>query len=192
MPLDVSRFIAVIDRGSFAPAANYEVLVFPPSTIGENTTDGNQLMFRCTSVLWPGRALETSPFTPYGLPRKFVVNQQLGRVYCTFLCSEDLREKTFFQRWQDLAVGPSRRANGYQAGMFDIGFYDNYAGSLEIWQYGVKGERTFYCQLLECYPVEVGQLSGNWQSTEFHMLGITFEYYIYRDDPQPLSAASST
>lgn len=185
MPFDVSAFIAVIGEKSVAPTSAFEVMISGPVV---SDTYGGDLTMRCDSVVFPGRSLTTTAFSSYGVARDIVTSQQLSKITCTFICSEDFSEKNFFQRWQDMACGNSRRQSGYGEGMFDLGYYDTYIGTVDIIQYSPTGEETYTCKLLEAYPVEIGALPASWDNDGIHRLQVTFQYYIFRDDPEPQSS----
>lgn len=181
MPFDVSEFIANIDDGAFAPVANFEVIITPPQGL-RSDVDAMSLSYRSDATVIPGRRLQTKPFSAYGPPREMVVGSETSGVSVRLKCSEDLREKKFFQLWQDLAVSDARMRSAATEDMFDIRYYRDYVGTVEIYQYDVMDQVTYRCQLLEAYPQIVSDLDSSWDNDEFHRILVTFMYYRFIDE----------
>ena len=119
----------------------YEVTLFPPSgtrgskglgsniftkimgdLLGDGTVRATGL--RCESISLPGRNMDsTSDSNIYGPEREIVTGYSFGDINATFQCSSDMREKKYWETWQRLCYNPQT---------FDIGYYHDYTGSVEI------------------------------------------------------------
>lgn len=172
----------MVDDGAFAPVANFEVRIQGPIVQTASGYNQAELLYRADGIVIPGRRIGAMPFSAYGPPRQFAIGQEMSGVSVRIKCSEDLSEKIFFETWQDLAIGDARKRSTVTEGMFDIGYYDNYRGAVEIIQYSPDDLPVFTCQLLEAWPVMVSDLEGAWESDGHHRLRVDFEYYRFIDD----------
>lgn len=69
-------------------------------------------------------------------------------------------------------------------GTYDIGYYDDYKGRINIFQYDVTGQMRYACTLIDAWPVNVADLQGDWSSDSLHRLMVTFMYRQYRDEQE--------
>ena len=119
----------------------YEVTLFPPSgtrgskglgsniftkimgdLLGDGTVRATGL--RCESISMPGRNMDgTEDTNIYGPTREIVTGYSFGDINAVFQCSSDMREKKYWETWQRLCYNPQT---------FDIGYYHDYTGSVEI------------------------------------------------------------
>ena len=86
-----------------------------------------QLTLQCQTVTMPSHDLQTQNRAYASEPGREMVQTHgyAGTIDCTFLLSNDLREKHYFELWQSLAVDNyTHKAN----------YYDDYVGSMEIYQ----------------------------------------------------------
>lgn len=135
----IDDFAAEIHRTGVARPAFFYVLITPPPTVyfGSEQTDRAQyLPFRVQSVNMPGRSVNTfqrqiNNFPPRSMPFGFTTLP----VSIEVLLSDDMRERQFFMNWQDRMVGWSRTKPSETPGMFDIGYYDDGIGTIEILQF---------------------------------------------------------
>ena len=112
----------------------------------------------------------------YGPIRKIAYNQAISDVTLSFLCSESLVEKVFFDRWQEMIVG--QQENGRDT--YNVNYYDQYASFITIVQYNDTGENVYDCQLFEAYPVTVNNLPLNRGENDFHKLQVSFAYHHWK------------
>jgi hypothetical protein len=179
---DINQFTSTISSGGLARTANFTVQITPPSSVTPPAGSVQDLMWRAESATFPGRQVQTNDYLSYG-PIQKVANASLYvPVDTTIYVSTDLREKLFFERWQDLACGTARASSGANAGQFDIGYYANYIGTVQISQYDTLGNVTNTCTLLEAWPGTVGGLEGHWERNEIHRLTIGWYYRYFTDD----------
>jgi len=157
-----------------------------------------QLTLQCQTVTMPSHDLQTQNRAYSSEPGREMVQTHgyAGTIDCTFLLSNDLREKHYFELWQSLAVDNyTHKAN----------YYDDYIGSMEIYQLsskkvrevelttstgpvgtgttssmtrvGVKSERTYGIKATEVYPKTVGAVSfGASSANEISTLDVRFEF----------------
>ena len=221
---NINEFISNMAKaGGFARAAQYEVIITPPSAtefvnrvvdgqnigVGRSRNDqfirsnllrlsdvSKQLTLQCQSVSLPAHDLQTQNRAYASEPGREMVQTHgyAGTIDCTFLLSNDLREKHYFEQWQNLAVDNyTHKAN----------YYDDYIGSMEIYQMSTKAkrnvgpnrvpgphaeipnekhakfeeERTYGVRASEVYPKTVGAISYAASSAnEIATLDVRFEF----------------
>jgi len=85
----------------------------------------------------------------------------------TFIVSDDMNEKIFFDSWMEL-INPSDNYNfQYKA---------NYAVDVSINQYDAQNSLTYAAVLREAFPLAVTQLDMDWSSDAYHKLSVVFAY----------------
>jgi len=104
----------------------------------------------CQSCSIPDRDINNSDFVEYGELRSLGVMHTYSDVALTYYCSEDLRERLFFEQWQDVIWNPRNSQHGY---------YSSYTSRVEIIKYSAdwKRQEAAY-RLVEAYPTNVGAI----------------------------------
>jgi len=149
-----------------------------------------QLTLQCQTVTMPAHDLQTQNRAYASEPGREMVQTHgyAGTIDCTFLLSNDLREKHYFEQWQNLAVDNyTHKAN----------YYDDYIGSMEIYQLSTKAkqnrsagphsdlekhakfeeERTYGIVASEVYPKTIGAVSFSASgANEISTLDVRFEF----------------
>ena len=137
-------------RSSFGPPKNS----FAPligTMVGDGTSRTTSL--RCESIEMPSRTIDTEPDTNlYGPVRNIAQGYSYPAVSATFQCSSDMRERKFFETWQRQAYDPVT---------WSMGYYDDYVGTVDIYQLDEKDNRRYGIQLVECFPKDVGGIQFN-------------------------------
>ena len=140
--------------------------------MGDGTVRATGL--RCESIAFPGRNLDTTPDDNiYGPAREIVKGYSFGDVSAIFQCSSDMKEKKYIETWQRLAFNPQT---------FAMNYYDDYTGTIQIFQLDQKGNRTYGCELVECFPKNIGDQSlMGAQSTAVQEVSVTFSYRYWKN-----------
>lgn len=157
-----------------APAAYRETLL---------TVDSERdMLYRAESVELPGRSLATVDhrFDNYSPISRVVTGQTYVDVAVTFLLSEDLREKEYFERWQDAAVQTGAFMNEGSIPKNNPSYYNDYVGTVTIRQYGADGTLRSVHKLDKAYPLVLGGVQMNWSDDGFARLVVSFSYQRYR------------
>lgn len=189
MSFSINEFTSSLTQG-LARACNFDVTITAGSggsTNGLPTTTGNAitspLNLRCKAAPDPGRALATRENMIYGPFRKMAYNQIFQDATLTFFISPERHEKLFFMQWQDMAIGFARGINGPRTGMFDVGYYNDYIGQVDIKGYNDNGQLTYTCSLFEAYPIGIQDMGLSWENDNFIELNVTFAYRYLVDQP---------
>ena len=168
----------------YAYPNRYEVLITGPSkpgpTAGTNVFSGAQkksdsrsISLRCETVTLPGRNLATAQDTNiYGPTREIVEGVTFAEdISMTFQASSDLKERVFFENWQRQAFNEKS---------WDVGYYEEYVGVVEIYLLDRQDKRTYGLKLHEVFPKTIGgtELSyGTNNEIVKITIGFSFRYW---------------
>jgi len=184
MSFKPSELLATLNKNGVAKSSHFEVQITGPGSTGEE----NDLMFRADACELPGRTVSTSEYRVYGPIRKIAYASTYTDTSIGFLCSEDLREKRYFEEWQDMIMN-HRATRGISAknsqGRYGVGYYENYVRTIEIRQYNASGAKQSTHFLDEAYPIGIAPIAMAWGSEELIRLQITFAFHDYRADFTP-------
>ena len=181
------------DKDGMAFPSRYEVLFLPPSGtrgtggVGASTNlfsqtllgqvgggDARDVSYQCNSIVFPGRNITVTEDTNiYGPTREIASGFTYGDITAKFYCHNDYRERKFFETWQRLAYNPQT---------FAMNYYDDYTGTIQIYQLDQNGNRTYGCELVECFPKNIGDqaLSGS-QATSVQEVDVIFTYRYWKN-----------
>ena len=202
---DIQAFISNMSKsGGFARPSQYEVKINPPNVftfVEQVIRDGaniegqfriqqeayagsfenrknlftmsevsKQLTLQCQTVTMPSHDLQTQNRAYASEPGREMVQTHgyAGTIDCTFLLSNDLREKHYFELWQSLAVDNyTHKAN----------YYDDYIGSMEIFQLDGNGEITYGIKATEVYPTTIAGIEYAYaNSNQIATQAVNFQY----------------
>lgn len=185
MTFNVQEMISSLSKSGTAKSSHFEVFI--------TGVDGDErgLATRCDTAELPGRTLTTTEtrFGNYGPVAKVAYGQVYTDVTMSFILSEDLREKEYFEKWHATCVGTgafegeSTASDFYGFGYgaeFLVGYWDNYVGTIEIRQYGSAGDLRSIHTLNQAYPIIIGSLPMNWSDDNILKLSVTFAYKNYK------------
>ena len=189
----------------FARPSRYEILLLPPTgargtasnggdvtniftkIMGQNNGDGTvrTTSLRCEAISFPGRNLDTTPDpNHYGPTREVVNGYSYAPISATFQCSSDMKEKKYFETWQRLAYNPQT---------WSMGYYNDYVGTVQIYQLDEQDKRRYGVELVEAFPKTIAAQALDYSSTnQIHKIGVDFVYRYWKnltdeaDLPKPL------
>lgn len=181
MTFNVQTLTSSIEKSGVAKASHFEVQCTAPSPVSEMERD---MMYRAEAAEIPGRSLATieHKFGNMGPVTKVPYSQVFTDMTVTFLLSEDLREKQYFEIWQELMYNTGAFETGSATGMskFKPKYFDQYTGSVTIRQYGASGVLRTIVTLVDAYPIIIAPISTSWGNEELMKLNVTFAYRYYR------------
>jgi len=185
------------DDDGHATPNRYEALIHPPARVsrsGENqlreevygisAKELGKISMRCESITLPGRGLASTPDTNVHGPQREVVNNvsYTDSITMTFQASSDLKERVFFEKWQYTAFNQQT---------WNLGYYNDYIGSVEIYLLDKQDKRRYGIKLWECFPKEIGPTDLSYgTNNEIIKLPVTinFRYWTTQDiNQQPPS-----
>ena len=186
---NVNGFASNIAKYGLASPNKFKVTINSKMALtgasADSTSETNiGIALMCESVSLAGRNVQSIMDLRYGQRREIVYNAPVyPPINLTFLCSEDYREKDFFDRWNNSIVNSS---NG-----FDVAYYDNYTGSMEIetlTREGTSGPLpTYKMTYHEAYPKDVTaiELSHSTQNSTAKFT-VTMNYSKWTTDSIPI------
>jgi len=109
---------------------------------------------RCESVSMPGRTLATSEDTNIYGPVREIVDGVVyaGDVDMLFQASSDLKERTFFELWQQRAFSEET---------WNVSYHQNYVSEVQIYLLDKQDQRRYGVRLHEAYPKTIGPVALN-------------------------------
>jgi hypothetical protein len=91
----------------------------------------------------------------------------------SFIVSEDMSEKKFFDAWMNL-INPTAS--------FDFNYRNDYITDFYVFQYdGTQTIKTYSIALLDAFPISVNQLDLDWSNDNYHKLSVTFAYRYWKN-----------
>ena len=177
-------------RDGYSKANRYEVVIGLPSgtnnpEAGDSAQSGNlisqlhgetarRISFRCDSISLPGRNLRTQMNgNIYGPPHEMVQGQTFAEVAASFYAGSDLAERYFFEEWQKVSYNPET---------YNINYYKEYVGAVEIYTLNEQGERTYGVRLEEAFPITVDAIAlGHASNNTINKVNVSFKYRYWRN-----------
>jgi len=141
-----------------------------PLILYRNTAQ--QLKFRCESASLPGRTLATTDQKIYNIVEKFPYATTYNDIDLTFIVSDSMEEKEFFDAWLEF-INPTTN--------FNVKYKGDYTTSVTITQYDVRNESSYAVELIDAFPISVNQLDLDWQNDGHHKLVVTFAYTYWKN-----------
>ena len=135
-----------------------------------NLDVGRQVNLHCNSISMPGHDLQAQDVQHGSAPGRQMVTSHdyAGTIAATFYLDSHLRERHFFEKWQELAVSTSTHKANY---------YDDYVGTMEILQLDANGEITYGIKAVEVYPTTMAGIEYAYANTNtIATQAINFQY----------------
>ena len=86
---------------------------------------------------------------------------------------QNLRERTFFQIWQQLVVNKTT---------WEPRYYDNAVGQMKIFHLGLHNEDTYGVELFEVFPKMVGPIEvGQAQGSAYQTVTVELQFHHWLD-----------
>jgi len=197
----IQNFIASMNRAKgFARTSKYAVIITPPTAIQEvskrsnqqilrdgapatvsdaknlinmqllNKAVGPQINLHCNSVSLPGHDLQAQDQQHGSAPGRQIVTSHdyAGTIAASFYLDSHMRERHFFEQWQKMAVNTNTHKANY---------YDDYIGTMEIFQLDGQGEITYGIKATEVYPSTIGGIEYAYANTnQIATQAVQFQY----------------
>lgn len=157
----------------------FDVSIPVPLGMIQYVKSTRQLLMRCESTELPGRTIATSSTKIYNIEEKYPYQTTYGDITLTFIVSDDMSEKKFFDAWLDW-INPSTNQN--------MRYKTEYVVPITIYQYDVRNKISYSVQLLDAFPVSTNGMNLDWSSDGSHKLTVTFAYTRWRNNTQELQA----
>jgi hypothetical protein len=189
--IDNFRSMVSSARG-FARTAKFSVEINPPALLRYSYTAPQleRVNLFCHSIEMPGHDLTAQSIQHGSAPAREMVTGHdfAGTIVASFYLSNDLNERKFFEKWQQLAVNKHTHKASY---------YDDYIGEMDIFQLSTKEhsgnlefagphadgklapfhtEHTYGIRLTEVYPEIIGKIQYDYGESAIAKLTVNFQY----------------
>jgi len=165
----------------YAIPNRYEVIIQPPTKLGGGLTENihsgaerakelRRLSMRVENVTLPGRTLTTgTDSNVYGPNREIVEGVTYAdEIAIDFQASSGLDERVFFENWQKQAFNEQT---------WNIGYYKDYTGSMEIYILDRQDVRRYGLKLMEVFPKTITATSlSAVEATEIVKTNVSFSF----------------
>ena len=156
----ISEFKSTFSKDLARPS-RFDVNIPVPLTLIPYVLSARTLTYRCENAQLPGRTFETVTQKIGSNPvEKFPSLTTFNDIDLTFIVDDDMKQKTFFDRWLEL-INPTFNFN-YQ-------YKQNYATIITINQYDVTNTLSYSVDLFDAYPISMNQLDLDWSNEGFHL-----------------------
>jgi hypothetical protein len=160
-------------RTELARPNKFDVFIPIPVGLAPYLTVSRALNYRCESTDLPGRAIATTTQKIYGPEEKFPYQTTYNDINLTFICTDKMEEKNFFDAWFEY-INPSVT--------FNFKYKEKYAVNLRINQYDVRNRVSYSVDLVEAFPIGINEMPLDWSSDGYHKLTVTFAYTKWRNN----------
>ena len=143
--------------------------------------------WRCERAELPGRTIATTDDAGGGgTALKLPYDVTFSDTSLSIICSEDMRERIFFENWINQIVAPAgydtkstatTAGTSIQAGL--VSFHDEYARGikLEVSQLASSGRRLLTYTLNDIYPTAITPMTATWEEVNsYQRFGVTLTY----------------
>ena len=165
----LNRFLANISSTGVARKNRYkmEITGSGPQAAGGFKED---YALMCESIEFPGQNMMSSADTlRYGPQREFINGVTYGSIQASFICSPDMREKRFFELWQQQTMDMVT---------WEPKFYLDYIGCMKIYQLDIADNPTYVVELFEVYPKTItAQDLGYATNDAYHTVAVELDFH---------------
>ena len=107
-------------------------------------------------------------FNHYGPPLEIVHGLTFGEVALSFYANQDLDERVLFEEWQKLT---------YDTETYDIGYYQDYIGSVSVFVLDRQDKRRYGVRLEEAFPKSLDPIPLSYSSgSTINRVGVSIQY----------------
>ena len=132
--------------------------------------DMQQLTLFANACQLPGRQINSVAHEIFGERREIGYGHVHETMSIQYYCSEDLREKLFFEQWQDLIFNPNSKQRGY---------YDDYTSEIEVIKCNANWKPEATYKFYEAYPMGMSALELTSGEGDLNQININFSYRYY-------------
>ena len=166
----LQNFISSMSKArGFARTSKYKVRITPPAKLQDKEVF-KQIDLHCNSISMPGHDMQAQDVQHGSAPGRQMVQSHdyNGTIAASFYLDSHMRERHFFEMWQKMAVSKTTHKANY---------YDDYIGSMEIFQLDGNGEITYGIKATEVYPTTIGGIEYAYaNANQIATQAVSFQY----------------
>ena len=127
------------------------------------------LTFRCESADLPGKTFSTDNRKTYVITTKHPNGMTFTDLNLTFICSSNMKEREFFDKWMEIIVGNGSLKSNY---------YDDFVSeNLTVNLYKGQGkEKSCRFTFHKVYPLAISSQNVSWATSDVLKLTVNFSY----------------
>ena len=179
-------FISRISKKGLASPNKFQVYIrFPTKNLTAYSAN-QDLNLMVESVDLAGRNINSTINIEYGIRREVAYNAPAyDPLNITFLCSQDMYEKRALEKWNHSIVNTTSGS--------DVGYYDDYIGSVEVCVLSKDLKRKEYkVTYREAYPKTINAINMNHATTNSTLkVTASFVYAFYETSDSNISGAET-
>lgn len=162
----LTNFIANLKGRGIPSAAHYYVQI-----IG---IQSREVWMMCEQAMLPGLNIMTAEVRTYGEIRESPYGITYQPVNLTFLLDNTMDGKRLFEDWSNKIFNRNTRTAGY---------YDNYVGTVKIYQTDADGNIIYAVELREAFPKTIQDVQLGYENKELLKLNVAmaFKYWVEVD-----------
>jgi hypothetical protein len=177
----LSDFVSSIRSDSLARTNRFEVLL--PSKPGSRAKS-NLVSLMCEQAQLPALTIATRSQKIFGPTRTRPVSSEYGgSAQFVFHVDRDMRIKEYFDDWVHTVISPTN---------FTVNYQRDYASSIFVRQLDEQDNITYEIELIEAFPVAIGQMDLNHlSSNQTHRLPVNFSYRYWVDTSKGYNSSTA-
>ena len=172
----LSDFVSQLSQRPIAHPNRYSVHI-----VGCQGMQDRNIDMMCNSITMPGvnmrsvmDEIRTGPI------REQAQGVTYGPITCNFIMTDGMEQKLYFQEWMKEVVNTSSVLG---EGTFEVGFYKDYIGEIEITQLDRSMGPSYGMRLYEAWPKTMNPQEWGWdQNDTFQTLAIEFAFHHWEYD----------
>ena len=173
MAFNVNDFRGRLENGGARPNM-FEVVLPPPANISALNTE--ELSFMCKATALPASQVGTIEVPYFGRTIKVPGDREFEQWNITVINDESFDLRDAFERWQTAIASYSTAVNSQRTGGSTSNPF-SYTSAGVINQYGKEGEIIKTVTMVNCFPVNVGEIQLAWDNNnQIEEFEVTFEY----------------
>jgi len=173
MNSNISSFLSSF-KGDIARPNRFDVTINAPLPLLPYVATSRNLTFRCETAQLPSRTFATAEQKFGANPiEKHAYQSNYNESDMTFIVSDDMSEKIFFDAWMEY-INPTAS--------FDFNYRNDYISTIQVNQYGVDNKLTYSVNLIDAFPISVNQLDLDWSNDGHHKLTVVFAYRYWQNN----------
>ena len=165
-------------EGGFATNERFEVIIAGGiiNSIDPDSKTSRRLQFLCENVAIPTKSIAASDKFIYGTSYQMPYRQTFAELSMSFLVTDSMKEKTFFDNWQKKIV--DERTG-------DLKFHNNYTCEITVSKFSKTTDDfvspTYQIKIEKAWPSIVAEIQLNHSGgSEIVRLPVTFQYKKWR------------
>ena len=179
----LNTFLANMASSDVARKNRYKIEI---TNVPSGMVFTERMALMCESIEFPGQNMMSSPdMMRYGPPRESVTGVSYASITAAFICSPDMREKKFFQDWQELVM---------DMGTWEPKYYKDYTGGTKIYQLDRADNATYVVELFEVYPKTITAQDLSYATADaYHTIAVELMFHKWKwvNDRTPWKTVTS-